>query len=93
VAEQRKITSDEIEVARWLLANGAMKDVSAYSADSLEGVSVVPGCQCGCASIDFVSQGSDNPGPGRGTAILAEALALWPDGARGGSIVRQTGSG
>src|SRR4051812_13075196 len=35
VAEERQISSDEIDVVRWLLVNGAMKDVSEYDAESL----------------------------------------------------------
>jgi hypothetical protein len=88
LADDRQITSAEIDVVRWLLASGSMKDVSEYSAESPLGARVVPGCQCGCASIDFVHAGAaEERGSCRGAAILAEAFTLWPDGARAGVIL------
>jgi hypothetical protein len=87
VAERRTITPDEIEVVRWLLAHGAMKDVSEYRALSLEGCEVVSACTCGCASIDFVYPGSTKTAGLRSTAILAEALTRWPDGTQAGVML------
>jgi hypothetical protein len=84
VAERRTISPDEIEVVRWLLAHGAMKDVSEYRDDSLEGCGVVSACPCGCASIDFVYTGSTETAGLRSTSIVAEAIARWFDGTQAG---------
>lgn len=78
----RPISSEELELVRWLLENCAFRDVSSFSARSLEGARVVSGCSCGCSSVDFVQGG------GRvGSIILAEAFALWSDGIRAGVVL------
>jgi hypothetical protein len=87
---ERQITSDELDVVRWLLVNAANKDVSEYSAESLQGAAVVVACPCGCASIDF-SFGEDPADVPvdvrRATDIVAEGFALWPDGTRAGVML------
>jgi hypothetical protein len=86
--ERRPVSPEEIEVVRWLLANGAMRDVSAYQADSLRGAEVVAACPCGCASIDFVVAGApEEPRPPRASQIIAEAITRWPDGAQAGVML------
>lgn len=50
MAERRTISADEIEIVRWPLANGALKDVADYNAESLDGCEVVSACPCGCAT-------------------------------------------
>jgi hypothetical protein len=87
VAERRTISAHEIDVVRWLLANGAMKDVSEYHAESLEGCEVVSACPCGCASIDFLFPGSTKTAGLRSTSILAEAITRWPDGTQAGVML------
>ena len=87
MAERRTISADEIEIVRWLLANGPMKDVSDYHAESLEGCEVVSTCPCGCASIDFVYPGSTKTAGLRSTSIIAEAITRWPDGTQAGVML------
>jgi hypothetical protein len=86
VAGERKVSEEERAVVRWLLANCALKDVSAYRVEALDEARVIPGCTCGCASVNFVFADSaafeKDHGLRRGTDIVAEAFALWPDGAR-----------
>jgi hypothetical protein len=89
---ERRITTEEIEVVSWLLANASMKDVSEYRVEHLADAHVVSSCRCGCASIDFVfNEGGAGVATGtaglRSTAILAEAFAQWPDGARAGVML------
>ena len=87
---ERKVSPEELDVVRWLLAHAAISDVSEYRAESIEGAGVVSACSCGCASIDFVSgEGvvAERPGPLRATSIVAEAFTLWPDGARAGVML------
>ena len=69
-------------MVRWLLANGGTNGASKFHAESLEGAQVFPACSCGCTSIDFVPQGET-----RGSSIVAEAVAVWPDGARAGVML------
>jgi hypothetical protein len=87
---ERQIVPDEADVVRWLLANAANTDVSAYSAESLTNATVVSACTCGCASIDF-SFGEDAADVTRddlrATEIIAEGFAVWPDGARAGVML------
>ena len=78
----RPISSQELEMVRWLLERCAFRDVSSFSAQSLEGARVVSGCSCGCSSVDFVQDGN-----WCGSIILAEAFALWPDGIRAGVML------
>jgi hypothetical protein len=87
VVERRRISSDEIEVVRWLLEHGAMKDVSEYEPESLQGCEVVSACSCGCASIDFVYDGSTKTAGLRATSIIAEAFTRWPDGTQAGVML------
>jgi hypothetical protein len=88
---ERRILPDELAVVRWLLANAANKDVSDYEPEALEGSSVVQGCTCGCASIDFVygepAKPEDARRVRRANDIIAEGFALWPDGARAGVML------
>ncbi len=89
---ERRITAEELDVVRWLLANASLQDVSAYQAEHLADAGVVSSCECGCASIDFVfGEGSEGAAAGtaglRSTAILAEAFTQWPDGARAGVML------
>ncbi|MDP3212971.1 MAG: hypothetical protein Q8S73_02620 [Deltaproteobacteria bacterium] len=78
----RAIAIEELNVVAWLLANAAMVDVSNLRADSLQGARVIAGCDCGCASIDFVRAGEIVD-----SSIAADALTFWPDGSRGGVIL------
>jgi hypothetical protein len=87
----RPISSHELDVVRWLLANGALKNVSEYRVESLQDARVVPCCTCGCASIDFHTNDPNATGTQRprlrGSNILAEAFTLWPDGFRAGVML------
>jgi len=87
VADRRTISPDEIEVVKWLLAHGAMKDASEYRAESLDGCEVVSACSCGCASIDFVYAGSAKTAGLRSPSIIAEAIARWFDGTQAGVML------
>jgi hypothetical protein len=73
---ERRISPEELEVVRWLIANGDTKDAWRFCADSIKGAPVFP-CSCGCRSIDFVPQEQSG-----GSSVVAEATAVWPDGAR-----------
>ena len=78
----RRITSDELEVVRWLLANGDTNGASRFRAESLEGAAVFAACSCGCTSLNFLPDEET-----RGSSIVAEAVAVWPDGVRAGVML------
>ena len=77
----RAISPSEVEVVHWLLDH-ALVDVTAYRLRPVEQLRVVGGCSCGCTSLDFkpVEQL-------RGKKMLADELAIYPDGQRAGLIL------
>ena len=76
----RAITPHEAAILRWLLDNAPKGDVAAYRECQLEQLRVVGGCQCGCSSLDFLPDT-------RGARIVADALAVYPDGQKAGLIL------
>jgi len=77
----RAITPHETAVVRWLLDHAAMGDVSAYRQHAPEELRVLEGCKCGCSSLDFA------PRAWGGAGIIADALAVYPDGLMAGLIL------
>lgn len=77
----RAISPDEITVVQWLLDH-ALVDVTAYRLRPVERLRVVGGCVCGCTSLDFKPVEEL-----KGKKILADELALYPDGQRAGLIL------
>jgi hypothetical protein len=77
----RDISPNEVEVVKWLLDH-ASADVTAYRLQPVEQLRVVGGCGCGCTSLHFkpVEQL-------RGKKMLADELAIYPDGQRAGLIL------
>ena len=67
-------------VIQWLLDHAAMTDVTAYLAQSPGELRAIGGCKCGCTSLDFQDDW-------HGSKIIAEAVALYPDGQRAGLIL------
>ena len=76
----RPITVTEAAVVRWLLDHAAMGEISAYASQAPEKLRVVGGCDCGCVSLDFLPKAS-------GGKIIADALAVYPDGREAGLIL------
>jgi len=77
----RAISPNEVRVVSWLLDH-ALVDVTAYRLHPVEGLRVVGGCSCGCASLYFELEGQ------RGDAqMLADVLAVYPDGEQAGLIL------
>lgn len=77
----RAITPDEVKVVSWLLDH-ALADVAGYRSRPLEELRVVGGCPCGCASLDFKL-----PSQRAGKRILADELAIYPDGQKAGLML------
>lgn len=66
-------------IVDWLLEHAATCDTSGYRANS--SLRVVAKCECGCASAEFEAR-SSTPG-----VILADAVAVYPDGQKAGVIL------
>src|SRR4051794_11498084 len=77
----RAMTQDEASVVTWLLDH-AQVDLTAYRQQSVQNLRVVGGCSCGCASLYFVP----DVRPGK-AQILADELAVYPDGQQAGLIL------
>ena len=78
---ERTVTPIEAAVVGWLLDRAPVGDVTAYRLQPSEGLRVVGGCDCGCSSLDFQSDGA------RGAGIIADALAVYSDGQQAGLIL------
>ena len=77
----RAIFPHEIKVVNWLLDH-ALVDVTAYRLQSVEQLRVVGGSRCGCTSLHF------KPAEQRiGEKMLADEIAIYPDGQRAGLIL------
>jgi hypothetical protein len=79
---ERTITPTEAAVIRWLPDNAPIGDVTAYRALPVEELRVVGGCDCGCSTLDFQPHAW-----GPGSAIIADAYAVYPDGKTAGLIL------
>ncbi len=79
LAEDREITPQEAAIVHWLLASASMREVGEYL-DKPSRLRVVGGCDCGCISLDFDKSLG-------GMTMLADALALYPDGQKAGLIL------
>ena len=66
---------------RWILDHAAVGDVTAYRIRPVHELNVLNGCECGCSSLDFQS------GAWHGADIIANALAVYPDGKQAGLIL------
>ena len=77
---ERNIASHEAAVLEWLLDHAAMGDVTDFRRQPLAELRVVGGCDCGCSSLDFRPHAA-------GSRIIADALAVYPDGQQAGLIL------
>jgi hypothetical protein len=78
---ERTVTVQEAAVVEWLLDHAAMGDVTAYRQKPVEALQVIPGCACGCASLEFA------PKAWGGARMIADGLAVYPDGQEAGLIL------
>jgi hypothetical protein len=77
----RAISPNEVKVVKWLLDH-ALVDVTDYHLHPIEELRVVGGCGCGCSSLYF------KPQEQRGKLqMLADELAVYPDGQQAGLIL------
>jgi hypothetical protein len=76
----RALNPNEAAVIGWLLEHAAVRDATAYRQHPVEDLRVVGACDCGCASLDFQPKGP-------GAKIIADALAVYPDGQEAGLIL------
>jgi len=78
---ERDITEHEAALIEWLLDQAPMRDVAEYRTRAVTSLRVVGACDCGCASLDFLSKTS---GP---MMMLADSVAVYPDKKQAGLIV------
>lgn len=78
---ERPITLGEVQVVKWLLDH-ALVDVSQYRVHRVEELHVFGGCTCGCASLYFEPEGQLGK-----TQMLADELAVYPEGQQAGLIL------
>ena len=83
---ERTVTAHEADVVRWLLEHAPFDDVTPYLRQPLEDLRVYEGCDCGCLSLHF------QPPARRETRMLADALAVYPDGQQANLILWGSGS-
>lgn len=77
----RPITGTEAKVVNWLLDH-ARVDATPYQLQQVEELRVIGACICGCASLYFEPKGQ------RGNVrMLADELAVYPDGQKAGLIL------
>ena len=77
----RAIALNEAAVVRWLLDHAGAANAATYQVLSVGELMILEGCPCGCASLDF------QPDAWRGSEIVADALAVYPDGQQAGLIL------
>lgn len=82
VSNERPLTEFERELARWMLEHGR-PEARVYLAQ-LEHATVVSGCSCGCASIDFMIAG--RCAPATGLNILGDYLFGGPEDLAGAFV-------
>jgi hypothetical protein len=77
----RAISPHEVKVLNWLLDH-ALGDVKPYRLHPVEELRVVGRCSCGCASLHFKPEGQLG-----NVQMLADELAVYPDGQKAGLIL------
>src|SRR5258708_34551040 len=77
---ERNVRQHEPAVLEWLLDRAAMGEGAGFRRQPLADLVVVGGWYCGCSSLDFRPRAA-------GSRILADALALYPDGQQAGLIL------
>jgi hypothetical protein len=77
----RAISPNEVKVVNWLLDHASV-DVTPYRLHPVEELRVVGSCGCGCASLYFKPQGLLAK-----LKMLADELAVYPDGQQAGLIL------
>lgn len=77
----RCISAFEAAVVQWLLEHAAVGDVTPYRIPLVHELKVLKGCECGCSSLDF------QPDAWTGADIIADAVAVYPDGRQAGLIL------
>jgi hypothetical protein len=82
----RSINEGEIAVLQWLLENAAVCDVSLYRAKALDELQSRPCCDS-CAGLLF----HDDQTIKVGLEMLADAIAVYPDGQVAGVLLWASG--
>ena len=79
---ERPLRHDESEVIRWMLKHASTRGTLDQLLSSVQNLRIVGAYECGCPSIDFVSQDETV-----GSAVIAEALCTSPEGVDAGLMI------
>jgi hypothetical protein len=82
IPERRSIGASEIEVIRAALEKAPAAPVDTVTKGAVDRLQVIGRCECGCASVDFDAQESDQR-----STLLADAIGHTARGGRVGVIV------
>lgn len=82
IPERRSIGAGEIKVIRVALEKALVGLVDTVAKGAVDRLQVMGRCECGCASVDFDAQESDQP-----STLLADAIGYTARGGRVGVIV------
>ncbi|WP_310446968.1 hypothetical protein [Thiobacillus sp.] len=80
----RPISNSELDVLQTALDRAGTPHIPQIEPDKLKGLVVYSKCDCGCASVGFLPEGTK---PSENTKLIADALGLSPDNKQVGVIV------
>lgn len=82
--DPRPISSAELQVLQTVLTRAPTPDTPSVMADALSNLIVYSKCDCGCASVGFLPEGTP---ASANTKLVADGLGLSPDNEQVGIIV------
>ncbi|WP_398309195.1 hypothetical protein [Zoogloea sp.] len=80
----RHLLDAELAVLQAILSRAPASDAPRISSELLSGLMVHSKCDCGCASVGFLPEGTH---PNTNTKLIADGLGLSPDNKQVGVIV------
>lgn len=82
--DPRPISAAELRVLQTVLTRASTTDTPSVSAEILSNLIVYSKCDCGCASVGFLPEGTS---ANANTKLVADGLGLSPDNEQVGVIV------
>lgn len=80
----RHLSGTEFAVLRAILSRAPTSDAPSFSSELLSELMVYSKCDCGCASVGFLPEGTQ---ASTNTKLIADGLGLSPDNKQVGVIV------
>ena len=82
--DPRPISTAELRVLQTVLSRAPTADTPSVAGETLSGLTVHSKCDCGCASVGFLPEGTS---ANANTKLIADGLGLSPDNEQVGIIV------